>query len=46
MTDFALKAGGSDNITVMSLEWGSLEAPPDHPSDITVQNKIETLKKI
>ena len=46
MTQHALDGGGSDNITVMALEWGGLNAPPEHPEDITIQNKIETLKKI
>lgn len=38
--------GGKDNITCICLQWGEHDAPPAHPSDVTVANKIETLKKI
>ncbi len=46
MVDHALAGGGKDNITLISMQWGGEESPPVHPHDITIQNKIDTLKKI
>lgn len=43
---FANFKGGKDNITCICLQFGDLEAPPAHPSNITVDTKIQTLKKI
>ncbi|CAM9943676.1 unnamed protein product [Chrysoparadoxa australica] len=43
---FANFKGGKDNITCICVQFGDLEAPPAHPSNITVDTKIQTLKKI
>lgn len=43
---FANFKGGKDNITCICLQFGDIEAPPAHPSNITVDTKIQTLKKI
>ncbi|MCR9206413.1 MAG: Stp1/IreP family PP2C-type Ser/Thr phosphatase [Halobacteriovoraceae bacterium] len=43
---FANFKGGKDNITCICLQFGDNEAPPAHPSNITVDTKVQTLKKI
>ncbi|MEC7276533.1 MAG: Stp1/IreP family PP2C-type Ser/Thr phosphatase [Bdellovibrionota bacterium] len=44
--DHANKSGGKDNITCIALQFGNKEAPPAHPSQVTVDSKIQTLQKI
>lgn len=43
---YANKKGGKDNITCICLQIGEVGKPPQHPSQITVDTKVKTLKKI